>query len=51
MSKAGDAAKKILLYCYTCKEYELKSSPRFRAQRAKFARRRKAEADGKKWSA
>jgi hypothetical protein len=52
MSKEGDKAKKIIhFYCYTCKDYELKTSPHFRAQKAKFARRRKAEAEGKKWPA
>jgi hypothetical protein len=37
-------AQKILhFYCYTCKAYELKTSPHFRNQKRKFARRRKAE--------
>jgi hypothetical protein len=52
MSKAGGAARKLIHFCcYTCKEYELKTGPHFRAQKAKFARRRKAEAQGKKWPA
>jgi len=43
-SKAGDAVKKILhFYCYTCKDYELKTSPQYRAQKERFTRRRKAE--------
>jgi len=49
MSKEGDRAKKIIhFYCYTCKDYELKSSPHYRAQKQRFARRRsKAKATGK----
>jgi len=48
MSKEGEAKKKIVhFYCYICKEYELKTSPHYRAQRARFARRRKAEAGDK----
>jgi hypothetical protein len=44
MSKAGDKAKKIVhFYCYKCKNYELKTSPHYRAQKQRFARRRKAE--------
>jgi hypothetical protein len=38
------AAQKILFfYCYTCRDYELKTSPHYRAQKQRFARRRKAE--------
>jgi hypothetical protein len=45
MSKIGEAKKKIVhFYCYTCKEYELKTSPHYRAQKARFARRRKTKA-------
>jgi hypothetical protein len=48
MSKAGDAAKKIIhFYCYTCKDYELKTSPHYRSQKQRFARRRKAEKESK----
>lgn len=37
-------AQKILhFYCYTCRDYELKTSPHYRAQKQRFARRRKAE--------
>jgi len=37
-------AQKILhFYCYTCKTYELKTSPHYRAQKERFAKRRKAE--------
>jgi hypothetical protein len=44
MSKEGEAKKKIIFfYCYTCKAYELKASPHYRAQKQRFARRRKAE--------
>ncbi len=44
MSKEGDKAKKIIhFYCYKCRAYELKASPHFRAQKQRFARRRKAE--------
>jgi hypothetical protein len=50
MSKEGEAKKKIIhFYCFTCKDYELKTSPHFAAQKRKFAARRKAEAEGKKW--
>jgi hypothetical protein len=50
MSKIGEAKKKIIhFYCYTCKAYELKTSPHYRAQKEKFAARRKAEAEGRKW--
>ncbi len=41
----------IYFYCYICKDYELKTSPHFAAQKQKFAARRKAEAGGKKWPA
>ena len=43
MSKTKHAQPIILFYCYTCKDYELKTSPHFRSQKARFARRRKAE--------
>jgi hypothetical protein len=37
-------AQKILhFYCYQCRDYELKTSPHYRAQKQRFARRRKAE--------
>jgi len=37
-------AQKILhFYCFKCKAYELKTSPHYRAQKQRFARRRKAE--------
>jgi len=37
-------AQKILhFYCYTCKAYELKTSPHYRAQKLRFARRRRKE--------
>jgi hypothetical protein len=37
-------AQKILhFYCFKCKAYELKTSPHYRNQKRKFARRRKAE--------
>jgi hypothetical protein len=37
-------AQKILhFYCYTCKDYELKTSPHYRSQKRRFARRRQAE--------
>jgi hypothetical protein len=36
-------AQKILhFYCYQCKDYELKTSPHYRNQRRRFARRKKA---------
>ncbi len=41
MAKYG---QKILhFYCYTCKDYELKSSSHYRAQKARFAKRRHKE--------
>ena len=44
VSKIGEAKKKIIhFYCYICKDYELKTSPHYRAQKQRFARRRKAE--------
>ena len=51
MSKHKHAQKILHFYCYTCKDYELKTSPHFKEQQAKFAARRKAEAEGKKWLA
>lgn len=45
---ASKPAQKIrFFYCYQCKQYEEKTSPHFLAQKAKFARRRKAEAEKK----
>ncbi len=36
-------AQKILhFYCYACKAYELKTSPHYRSQKRRFAKRRKA---------
>jgi hypothetical protein len=43
MPKTKHAQKIIFFYCYTCKDYELKTSPHYRSQKARFARRRKAE--------
>jgi len=44
MSKIGEAKKKIIhFYRYTCKDYELKTSPHYRSQKRRFAKRRKAE--------
>jgi len=38
-------AQKILhFYCYECKGYELKTSPHYKAQKQRFARRKKARA-------
>lgn len=37
-------AQKILhFYCYTCKAYELKTSPHYRAQKQRLARRTQKE--------
>jgi hypothetical protein len=33
----------LFFYCYTCKDYELKTSPHYRDQQARFAARRQAE--------
>jgi hypothetical protein len=48
MSKKTKHAQPILhFYCYTCKDYELKTSPHFRSQKARFAwRRRKEKVEG-----
>lgn len=36
-------AQKILhFYCYECKDYELKTSPHYKAQKQRFARRKRA---------
>jgi hypothetical protein len=43
MSKTKHAQKIIFFYCHTCKDYELKTSPHYRAQKQRFARRRKSE--------
>ncbi len=43
MPKTKYAQKIIFFYCYQCKDYELKTSPHYRSQKARFARRRKAE--------
>ncbi len=40
-SKHKPAQKIIFFYCYTCKDYELKTSPHYRAQKQRFARRKK----------
>ena len=41
---ASKPAQKIrFFYCYECKEYEPKTSPHYRNQKRRFARRRKAE--------
>jgi len=45
MSKIGEAKRRSFTYCSTCKDYELKTSPHYRAPKTRFARRRKAEAD------
>jgi hypothetical protein len=37
------AQKILFFYCYRCRAYELKTSPHYRAQKQRFARRRKAE--------
>jgi hypothetical protein len=51
MNSMAQYAQKILhFYCFTCKAYELKTSPHYRAQKQRFARRRrkekKAQAEG-----
>ena len=51
MPKTKHAQKIIFFYCYSCKDYELKTSPHFNKQQARFRARRKAEAEGKKWPA
>jgi len=40
-SKHKPAQKIVFFYCYTCKDYELKTSPHYRAQKQRFAKRRK----------
>jgi hypothetical protein len=37
-------AQKILhFYCYRCRDYELKTSPHYRSQKRRLARRRQRE--------
>jgi len=55
-STLGEARKNLreavaLVLEANCKEYELKTSPHFAAQKRKFAARRRAEAKGEKWPA
>ena len=51
MSKIGKAKKKIIhFYCYTCKAYELKTSPHYRSQKRRFAKRREGEGEDRKRS-
>jgi len=33
----------LYFFCYTCKDYELKTSLHYRAQKQRFARRRRKE--------
>ncbi len=41
---ASKPAQKIrFFYCYECHQYEPKTSPHYRNQKRRFARRRKAE--------
>jgi hypothetical protein len=40
---AKPAQKIVFFYCYSCKDYELKTSPHYRSQKRRFARRRKKE--------
>ncbi len=45
----GKYAQKILhFYCYTCKACELKTSPHYRAQKQRFARRRRNEREAER---
>lgn len=44
MSKTKYAQPILFFYCYTCKDYELKTSPHFAEQKARFAERRRVEA-------
>jgi hypothetical protein len=37
------AQKILFLYCQTCKAYELKTSPHYRAQKQRYAQRRRRE--------
>jgi hypothetical protein len=37
------AQKILFFFCYICKDYELKTSPHYRSQKRRFAKRRKAE--------
>jgi hypothetical protein len=48
MSKTKYAQKIISSYCYQCKYYELKTSPHYRAQKQRFARREAEKADPEK---
>ncbi len=40
---AKPAQKILFFYCYTCRDYEPKTSTHYRAQKQRFARRRKKE--------
>ncbi len=41
---SGYAQKILFFYCHQCKQYEEKTSPHYRNQKQRFARRRKKEA-------
>jgi hypothetical protein len=40
---SGYAQKILFFYCHKCKQYEEKTSPHYRNQKQRFARRRKKE--------
>jgi hypothetical protein len=37
------AQRILFFYCYRCRDYELKTSPHYRAQKQRFAARRRRE--------
>jgi hypothetical protein len=41
---SGYAQKILFFYCHKCKRYEEKASPHYRAQKQRFARRKKQAA-------
>ncbi len=48
MPQAKHAQKIIFFYCYKCKDYELKTSRHYRAQKQRFARRRRKEREAER---
>ncbi len=41
------AQKILFFYCYQCRDYELKTSPHYRAHKQRIARRRRKEKEAK----
>jgi hypothetical protein len=45
MPYAPPAQKVQFFYCYTCEKYEPKTSPHYRSQKRRFARRKRARGE------